>query len=386
MSNNSISPKSSETKRILIFSTAYFPLVGGAEVAVKEITDRIKNIDFDMVTMRFDEKDLSEERIGNINVHRINSSKRLFPFKAFLFARRLHRKNRYDAIWSIMAAYAGFAALFFKMRFPSIKYILTLQEGDPIEYIKKKVRFVYPFFRRIFLKADVIQVISNYLGDFARSMEYKGRIEVIPNGVDVGKFKNHESRIMNQDKVTLITTSRLVEKNGVGDIIEALKYLPENVSLKILGIGPLENDLKLKIKNWKLEGRVEMLGFVEQSQIPIHLHNADIFIRPSLSEGMGNSFIEAMAAGLPVITTPVGGIVDFLKDGETGLFCEVKSPKSIAEQVKKLIDNPELKTKLIENASRMVREKYEWDLIADQMRKRVFEPLFTLTLGVNKKT
>ncbi len=359
-------------KRILIFSTAYFPLVGGAEVAVKEITDRITDIDFDMVTLRFSEGHLPKEKLGNVMVYRINSSKIFFPFRAFMFARKLHKGSKYDAVWSIMAAYAGFATLFFKMRFPKVKYILTLQEGDPIEHIKRRVFFVSPLFKRIFLRADITQVISNYLGDFARSMGYKGRVEVISNGVDVKKFQNHESRIKNYDEIVLITTSRLVEKNGVGDIIDALKYLPENVSLKILGIGPLENDLKLKIKNCKLEGRVEMLGFVEQSQIPIYLHNADIFIRPSLSEGMGNSFIEAMAAGLPVIATPVGGIVDFLKDGETGLFCRVKDPESIAEQVKKLIDNPELKTKLITNASRMVKEKYDWDLIADQMKKRVF--------------
>lgn len=360
-------------KRILIFSTAYFPLVGGAEVAVKEITDRITDVDFDMVTLRFNKNHPSEEKFGNITIYRINSSKTLFPIKAVMFASKLHRENKYDAVWAIMAAYAGFAALFFKMRFPKVKYILTLQEGDPIDYIKRRALFVYPIFKKIFLKADVVQVISNYLGDFARSMGYKGRVEVIPNGVDVKKFSILNSQFSkNPNTTTLITTSRLVEKNGVGDIIDALEYLPENVSLKILGIGPLENDLKLKIKNCKLEGRVEMLGFVDQEKIPEYLHNADIFIRPSLSEGMGNSFIEAMAAGLPVIATPVGGIVDFLHEGETGLFCEVKNPKSIAEQVKKLIDNPELKNELVETAGRMVKEKYDWDLVARNMRERVF--------------
>jgi len=369
-------------KRILIFSTAYFPLVGGAEVAVKEITDRITDIDFDMVTLRFDSNHLSTEKLGNITVYRINSSKVLFPFRAFMLARKLHKKNKYDAVWAIMAAYAGFAALFFKMRFPNVKYVLTLQEGDPIDYIKRRAFFVYPIFKKIFLKADIIQVISNYLGDFARSMGYKGRVEVIPNGVDIQKFESGQYSVLAKDRIILITTSRLVEKNGVGDIIDALKYLPENVELHILGVGPLESELKLKAKKLKSsEARIKFLGLIPPEKIPDYLHQADIFIRPSLSEGMGNSFIEAMAAGLPVIATPVGGIVDFLKDPSTssgqvatGLFCEVKNPKSIAEQVKRLMDNPELKSKLIETASRMVKEKYEWNLIADQMKKRVFEP------------
>ncbi len=359
-------------KRVLIFSFAYEPVIGGAEVAVKEITSRISDVEFDMVTKRFDVSHKGLERIGNVNVYRINSSKLFFPIKAYLFGEKLHKQKPYDVVWSIMAAFAGFAALFFKMSFPNVKYVLTLQEGDPIGHIKRRAFFVSPLFKRIFLKADIIQVISNYLGDFARSMGYKGRIEVIPNGVDVRKFENVRSSGSHKDKVVLITTSRLVVKNGVGDIIEALKYLPENVELQIVGVGPLEKELKQKVKSLQLEARVKFLGFIKYDDIQNCLHEADIFIRPSLSEGMGNSFIEAMAAGLPVIATPVGGIVDFLKDGETGLFCKVKNPRSIAEQVLKLINNSELKTKLVENAGCMVREKYEWDLVAKDMKERVF--------------
>lgn len=362
-------------KRVLIFSFAYEPVIGGAEVAVKEITNRVNDVEFDMVTRRFNTSHKEFERISNVNVYRIDSSKLFFPIKAYLLGEKLHVQKSYDAVWSVMAAYAGFAALFFKIRFPDVRYILTLQEGDPIGHIKRRAFFVSPLFKRIFLKADIIQVISNYLGDFARSMGYKGRVEVIPNGVDVEKFsnvQNEQHRMLLKDKVILATTSRLVTKNAVGDIIESLKYLPENVELNIIGVGPMEKELKQKAKGLQLEARVKFLGFIKYDDIPNYLHEADIFIRPSLSEGMGNSFIEAMAAGLPVIATPVGGIVDFLKDGETGLFCEVKNPKSIAEQVIKLINNPELKNKLIENAGRMVREKYEWDLVAKDMKEHVF--------------
>ena len=223
---------------------------------------------------------------------------------------------------------------------------------------------------------DILTVISHYLAERAQRLGYKGRVEVIPNGVNVKKFENVQHRMLHKDKVVLITTSRLVTKNGVGDIIEALKYLPENIELHIVGIGLLESALKQKVKNLNLEDRVKFLGFIKYDDIPKYLHDADIFIRPSLSEGMGNSFIEAMAAGLSVITTPVGGVVDFLKDGETGLFCKVNNPESIAEQVKKLINNPELKIKLVQNASRVVKEKYEWDLVAKNMKERVFEPFF----------
>src|SRR4051812_3880793 len=125
-------------KRILIFSFAYHPVSGGAEVAVKQITDRIDDIEFDMITLRFDKAHPDVEQIGNVHVYRIDSSKLLFPMEASMFGKKLHGEKPYDAIWSIMAAYAGFASLFFKFSFPRVPYILTLQEGDPIEYIKRR--------------------------------------------------------------------------------------------------------------------------------------------------------------------------------------------------------------------------------------------------------
>lgn len=361
-------------KKILIFSTAYYPLVGGAEVAVKEITDRINDIQFDMVTLRLDKKSPKFEKNCNVNVYRINGTKLLFPFFSFLKAIKLHKKNNYDAIWAMMAAYAGFGALFFKLFHPKIPYLLTLQEGDPLDYIKKKVRFVYPLFKKIFTKADFIQAISNYLADWAKDMGAKCPIEVVPNGVDIEKFKIQSSKFKVKKEKILITTSRLVKKNAVGDVIEAMQYLPENVKFWIIGEGPERKNYELLITNYKLQNRVEFFGYLPHKEIIGYLHKADIFIRPSLSEGMGNSFIEAMAAGVPVIATPVGGIPDFLKDGATGLFCEVNNPKSIAEKVKIYLENNGLREKIIANAQKMVSEKYDWNLIAGKM-KSIFNKL-----------
>lgn len=357
------------SRKILIFSLAYYPIEGGAEIAVKEITDRITDIEFDMITMRFNAAHPKKEKIGNCTIYRINTSKNLYPFKAFLLARGLHKDRSYDAIWAIMANWAGFAALFFKFRFPQVPFILTLQEGDPIPYIKRKVRFVYPLFKKIFTRADIIQAISRYLADWAREMGYKKKVEVIPNGVDVKKFTaDVQSSALDKENITLITTSRLVEKNGVKDIINALRFLP-NVKLRILGAGPLESELKLLATGLP----VEFVGFVSQDEIPKYLHEANIFIRPSLSEGFGSSFIEAMAAGLPVIATAVGGIVDFLRDGETGLFCQVKNPASIAVQVRRLLENENLKNVIVENAKKMVKEKYDWDLVVREMKEKIFD-------------
>jgi glycosyltransferase involved in cell wall biosynthesis len=377
-----------KTKKILIFSLAYQPLIGGAEVAVREITNRInpEDFEFDMITLKFENKMPSFEKIGNLNIYRVGSSKLFFPFVAWLKASRLHRKNKYDAIWSIMANYAGFAALFFKLTHSKIPFLLTLQEGDPIEYIKRRARFVYPLFKRIFTKADRISAISYYLASWAKNMGFKGSVEVVPNGVDVSIFtqmNNSTSSNYLTEKLKkgendkfIITTSRLVRKNAVKDIIEALKFLPNEVKFLILGTGVLEDKLRQQVKDLNLEERVKFIGYVDYKDIPNYLKTSDVFVRPSLSEGFGNSFIEAMAAGIPVIATPVGGIVDFLKDGETGLFCEVSNPKSIAEKVEQILDDENLRNHLIQNAKKMAIEKYDWDLVAKQMKEKVFNKLW----------
>jgi glycosyltransferase involved in cell wall biosynthesis len=358
--------------RVLIFSIAYEPFVGGAEVAVKEITARLPDFQFDMVTLNLDGKQKSHERIGNVDVYRINSSKNLFPIKAYLFAKKLHKGKGYKLVWSIMANWAGFAGLFFKWRFPQTKFVLTLQEGATHEEILRRTRFVAPIFKKIFFKADVIQVISRYLGDFARRMNPHSHIELIPNGVPILLFENPAPKPFAGNGVALITTSRLSRKNGLSDVIAALPLLPPQVRFEILGIGELEAELKALAERLGVSERVRFVGFVPYQDIPPYLHHADIFIRPSLSEGLGNSFIEAMAAGLPVVATPVGGIPDFLKDGETGVFCKPSDPQSVAAAVQRLIDDPALRERVKANALAMVRERYDWDLIAEEMRRKVF--------------
>jgi glycosyltransferase involved in cell wall biosynthesis len=226
----------------------------------------------------------------------------------------------------------------------------------------------------VFKKADYITAISSDLKSRAKKNGAKATIEIIPNGVDV---KNYELRITNYElrrklgisdsEKIIITVSRLVKKNGVGDLIEAMSDLSENVKLIIIGEGELRDDLKSKILNLKLNNRVIMLGAINNESIPEYLAMADVFVRPSLSEGQGIAFLEAMAAGVPVIATPVGGIVDFLHDGETGLFCEVHDPKSIAEKIKIYLENKELAEAIKVKAKEMVIKNYNWDLITKKI-------------------
>ncbi|MBC7836661.1 glycosyltransferase family 4 protein [Acetobacteraceae bacterium] len=390
-------------KRILIFSLTYYPkFIGGDGVAIKEITDRIdpSDIEFHMITLRLDSTLPKVEQLGNVLIHRIGCArpnpsatdlkrfplhytKALFQFTAVLTAYALHRRYHYDGVWAMMAHSSGVPAALFKILNPRVPYLLTLQEGDPPEYIEKVMRPLWPLFSRAFTRADFVQTISNFLGDWARRRGFAGPLEVIPNGVEVKHFAGdpipHEGTI-------LITTSRLVHKNAVDDVIRALKFLPKDIRFRILGVGPDENMLKELVQKEGVSERVEFLGHTTHKDMPRYLHSADIFVRPSRSEGMGNSFVEAMAAGLPVIATQEGGIADFLFDVKrnpdkepTGWAVDKDSPKQIAEAVTEILGNPEQTKKVINNAQKLATEKYDWDLLARDMRQKVFGRVFNLS-------
>lgn len=365
--------------KVLIFSLAYLPFVGGAELAAKEITDRIGDVSFDMITANLDGKQSVEEKIGNITVHRLGKnsfSKYTFPKTALAKARELHAKNHYDAVWAIMANQAGLATLSFKKEFPNVKYILTLQEGDSLARIWSRTWFMRSTYKDIYRRADQIQAISTFLARRAKKYGYTGPLSVIPNGVDLSHFKKNISEadaqklreklgFSKQDRV-VATTSRLVHKNGVDILIRAIKDMPAKAL--IIGNGKLMIRLKSLAQEIGVRHQVIFAGHVGHENLPEYLAIADIFVRPSRSEGLGSAFLEAMAAGVPVIGTAVGGITDFLRDGENGLVCEVNNPRDLTAKIQRLLSDEPLRQKFIESGRTFVDERYDWQGVAKQVR------------------
>jgi glycosyltransferase involved in cell wall biosynthesis len=183
--------------------------------------------------------------------------------------------------------------------------------------------------------------------------------------------------------VFLFTASRLVLSRGVEDIIRALCMLPANVKLVVVGDGEDRSKLERIAKDAGVRDRVNFVGHINHVALPKYFKAADIFVRPSIIEGMGSAFIEAFAAGIPVVATPVGGIPDFLSDPDrspndepTGLFCNPRDPESIARAVTRYMSDSALAARVVRNAKELASERYDWNTIAENMRKRVFEPFF----------
>lgn len=334
---------------VIVFSTAYLPFIGGAETAIKGITDHISETRFIILTSRFNKSIPRAEKFGNVLIYRLgfgNSFDKFFlPFFSFIKFRSISKNLKKPIIfWGMMASYGSLGAWLLKFFHPKVPFLLTIQEGDN-EW--ERNRF---WWKLILKKANYVTAISSFLQNKIRKIGYKGKISIIPNGVELDRFRNKELGI--KDAKVIISVSRRVYKNGL-DILEKAfeiikKKFPE-AELKVLDNTPYE-------------------------QIPGELQKADIFVRPSRSEGLGTAFLEAMAAGLPIIGTNVGGISDFLEDGETGLFVKVDDPEDLAQKIELLFTDKDLYEKLSQNGKALIEGKYQWSKIAKDM-ENIFKEL-----------
>ena len=357
-------------------------------MAVKEITERIAEYDFFVITTRLRRDLRAHERIGNVEVFRVGSGKIpildkiLSTFLGAILARRLMKKYNVRVFWSMMVTFtsgAPFLLKVFRLN-KNIPILLTLQEGDSEAHLKFSnfglTGLAWFFAMRM---ADRIQTISGYLKGFARRMGAKQEIAVVPNGVDLTKFKNQNSKIKmtNQNSKIVITTSRLVKKNGIDTLIKAIaevkKEIPD-IKLWILGGGEQAAELNSLAEHLGIKSSVKFFGEIPNDEVYDYLGQADIFVRPSRSEGLGTSFLEAMAVGLPIVATSVGGIPDFLKDGQTGLFCKKDDPSDLAEKISQLFHDADLRKKVAQRGQELVLRDYSWDSVALRV-KGIFDKM-----------
>src|SRR3989344_1185335 len=183
-----------KSTRILLFTTAFRPFIGGSELAIEEIAKRLPDINFDIITPRYTRKLTRVEAADNVRIYRVGQGwlgdKLFFPVAGFLAAWRLVRENSYQIMHAYQASHGAGAAWLLKIFNPKLKFILTLQEGKNLDAQNLAVRF---FRRLIIKKADIITVISNYLKDRARRINKRARIAIIPNGVDIANFSKEYS-------------------------------------------------------------------------------------------------------------------------------------------------------------------------------------------------
>ena len=376
---------------IIVFSSAYHPLIGGAEIAIEEAAEHLRaDFDFLVITHRARTNLARREVHRGVTILRLGFGTALdrmllFPFlAAYAGLHQMCRKKRV-ILWGVMVSYASLGALLIKVLRPHVPLVLTLQEGDSEEHLRRGKLGLVGLSWRVMLKyADEVTAISTYLARHAAAMDFSGFVSVIPNGVDIERFRNREARVVDREHPVVITTSRLVPKNGVDILIRAIaevkKEIP-GIRCHIAGDGAERPFLEELARNEGVEREVVFLGAIPYRDIPRHLHHADVFVRASRSEGMGSSFVEAIAAGLPIIGTPVGGITDIITDGKTGMFTAVDDPHDLAKKIMLLVRDTKQAQIVLRQGMAKVEANFSWDTVCGQYQE-VFERVLERPLNI----
>jgi glycogen synthase len=190
------------------------------------------------------------------------------------------------------------------------------------------------------------------------------RVHVIPPGYDPVLFAAAAPDpfpALPRPRVAYV--GRLVPQKDVGTLLEAFARLGAPAHLLVVGDGPGRPSLQRRAQPFG--SRVQFTGFVPHAQVPAVLRHVDMLVLPSIYEEFGTSLIEAMAAGLPVVATRVGGTADLVKDGVNGLLVAPRDPAALAAAISRVLDDPAMATRL-SSAARRTAAAYAWpDLARD---------------------
>lgn len=184
-------------------------------------------------------------------------------------------------------------------------------------------------------------------------------VNFIPSVISNDEIFYREDTCIN-DCIKLLYVGRLTTIKGLPFLLHAVRYLLDKaikVQLQLVGSGEQQDYLKHMVKKLSLDEYVEFKGYIPFSDELLEFYRrADIFVLPSLSEGIPKTLFEAMASGLPIVATKVGGVSDVIKHGETGLLIEPKSSTKLAQAIELLASDGALRRRLIQNGYALVRE------------------------------
>ena len=197
------------------------------------------------------------------------------------------------------------------------------------------------------------------------------RFTIVPGATDTDRFApdiDHELGSVG-DPPTLLYHGRVDLRKGLGELIEAYEELrgSDELRLVVSGIGPDLDTLRQRAKDRGLD--IDFLGYTDYDNAPKVYHRGDIFVSPTYSEGFSNTILEAMASGLPVVSTKSVGVVDCISDEHNGLLVDVQDSRSLAYGIRRMLSDEVLRRRLAENALYDVRTKYAWPVVAKQIRE-----------------
>ena len=360
---------------------------GGTEIAAYNLAVQMAKMgnDIDVFTTSINSKN-SIELYPHMRIHRNATTFKIASANASL--KLIYKPLNYDL--DIVHAhspipYSDLPALLYAKR-KNVPFLLTYQfDGQETggSFMRNTGVSIYNkvFINRVLDSAEVIIATTrSYAEESPFLKNYLEKIVVIPNGINIEEvtttLTKEESRtnlgLPLKTKIILFFGS-LVPYKGPDILLKAFKIIKKEfpeVKLIFAGRGQLLLELQDMAKQFDLDNDVIFLGFVEEEEKALYYKSADIFCLPStnMAESFGIVNLEAMASGIPIVGSNLGGIPDIIKEGENGLLAKPCDHKSLANALLTLLKDDDLREKMGNNGRKMVTD-YSWDKIAKETEK-----------------
>ena len=360
---------------------------GGTGAAAYNLAVNIaqKGYEIHIFTTSINNKD-SIQRSENLNIYRYGAN--CMIGQANMSLRLLYKPFEHEI--DIVHAHAGnppapIAALRYAKK--KNKPLVVTYHGDGQWNWGGLIRRVSVYFYnkylldKILIHADVIISPSKYYIDESRVLgKYRDKIVVIPNGVNIKDFDIGYSKEECKEKLGLPLDDEIIlflgtisPQKGPDILLKAMPEILTNIpgaKLVFVGGGMMGGELERMCKKLNVEKYVKFAGFVEESLKPLYYKAANVFCLPSMmsTESFGIVNLEAMACGVPIVASKIGGVPDVVKDGENGLLVPPGDSEALADAIIYLLENENLRREMGNNGRKKV-EDYSWKRIAEETEK-----------------
>ena len=376
--------------RVLLLNYEYPPIGGGAGVATEALARGLAagGAEVEVVTggtsAAMEPVEIVHgERGGRVAVHRVRSDRKGVHQAGMLNAagyvraaipvvRDLVAGRRYDVVHCFFSLPTGLILPF--ARLADTPVVMSLRGSDVPGYdstarnLQRVHRALRPLTRWLWRRADRVVAVCDSLGRLALRTDPALRYDVIGNGVDTTLFHPPTApRPIRVDSVRCVAVARLMERKGLPELLHALGRLERGrFELDIIGGGRDEAILRGLALQLGLTDEVRFLGALDREATAARLRDADLFVLPSRDEAFGNVFAEALASGLPIVGTDVGGIPDLVTSGENGLLVPPSDPAALAEAIVQLADDPVRRSAMRRRNREKAERELGWDTVVQR--------------------
>lgn len=378
----------------LLLITNEFPPIGGGGSSVLQYAARYLTEEHghEVTVVTSSYRNLPRhERIGRVRIIRVPAVRRYKDFcatwelvtygiSALVYCLWLVPRVRPDLVHAYFALPGGFVAWVLRALYGT-PYVLYFGGSDMPGANPTRYKNVYPFIRgltrRIWRGARVSTVCSEGLLKLGRSLDPRHDFRLVPNGVELVRFVPVERPPNPVVKVLFI--GRLIPRKGFQYIVRALPRVRAltdvSFEVEVVGSGAMRTHLDGLATTLGVSHLIKYIGTIPYQELHRAYQVADVFVLTSESEGMPCATLEAMACGLPVVTTDIPGNQEIVQEGKNGFLVPVGDTERLAQALAWLIRDPALRRRMGVESRRVV-QPYDWHDIV-----RRYEAIFREVLG-----